>query len=120
ILTVMVSVTHLITYVFLFISLNFEVFLLITYFESRLFMKEEDKVIARGVKKFPSVSIIVACWNEEETVSKTIHYILNLDYRKDKLKIMAIDDGSTDSTWQKLLKFENHPQVKIYKKENGG
>ena len=117
----MPDITNLITYMFLFFSLNFEVFLLITYFENRLYIKAEEEAQANvKLKKYPSVTIIVPCWNEEDTVSKTIHSILNLDYPKDKLKIMVIDDGSTDNTWSVVQKFANNPQIELYTKENGG
>ncbi len=83
-------------------------------------MKEEDRLIELGVKTYPSVSIIVPCWNEENTVSKTVHSLLDLDYPKDKLKILIVNDGSTDKTWEKIQKFENHPQIRVFSKENGG
>jgi cellulose synthase/poly-beta-1,6-N-acetylglucosamine synthase-like glycosyltransferase len=63
---------------------------------------------------------MVPCWNEAGTLSKTIHSLLNLNYPKDKLKIMIIDDGSTDNTWKVAEKFKNKPQVEMYHKENGG
>ncbi len=116
----MPDILNLIMYVFLFASLNFEVFLLITYFEIRDGIKDEEKMVARAPKRQPSVTIIVPCWNEEKTVSKTINSILNLDYPKDKLKIMVVDDGSIDSTWEVVQKFRNNKQVELYTKENGG
>lgn len=116
----MSDITTTITYIFLFLSLNFEVFLLITYFENRLNIKEEEKLSLRKLKKYPTVTVIVPCWNEETTVSKTIHSLLNLDYPKDKLKIMVVDDGSKDSTWQVVQKFKNNPQIELFTKENGG
>ncbi|MEQ1500383.1 MAG: glycosyltransferase family 2 protein [Parcubacteria group bacterium] len=116
----MFEITNALTYVFLFLSLNFEVFLLITYFENRLNIKNEDILMSKGVKKYPSVTVIVPCWNEQTTVSKTIHSVLNLDYPKDKLKIIVVDDGSTDNTWETVQKFKNHPQIELYTKENGG
>lgn len=94
--------------------------MLITYFETRLTIKEENVVIKKGLKKYPSVTIMVPCWNEAGTLSKTIHSLLNLNYPKDKLKIMIIDDGSTDNTWKVAEKFKNKPQVEMYHKENGG
>ena len=116
----MTSTTNIITYIFLFASMNFEVFLLITYFENRLLLKEEDDEALKTIKKYPSVTIIVPCWNEEKTVSKTIHSLLNLDYPKNKLKIMVVNDGSTDKTWERVQKFKNNPQIELYTKENGG
>ena len=76
----MSDINTLLTYFFLFVSLNFEIFLLITYFENRKEIKKE-KHAQRNVKlkKYPSVTIIVPCWNEEKTVSKTINSLLNLD-----------------------------------------
>ncbi|KND48193.1 MAG: biofilm PGA synthesis N-glycosyltransferase PgaC [Parcubacteria bacterium C7867-006] len=112
--------TNLVTYVFLFASLNFEVFLLMTYFQNKENMKKEEELVAQGVKKYPTVTIIVPCWNEEKTVGKTIHSLLNLDYPKDKLKIMIVDDGSTDKTWEVIQKFKNNPQIEIHTKPNGG
>lgn len=111
---------NLIVYFFLFLSLYFEVFLLITYFEKRLQIKDETKNSKKTLKKFPTVTIMVPCWNEQSTISKTIHSLLNLNYPKDKLKIMIIDDGSTDNTWEVIKKFENKKQIEIYHKENGG
>ena len=87
----MPDISHLITYFFLFLSLNFEVFLLITYFENRGEIEKEEKGALRRLKKYPSATIIVPCWNEETTVSKTVHSLLHLDYPKDKLKIMIIN-----------------------------
>ncbi len=117
----MSDLNNYITYFFLFISLNFEIFLLITYFENRKEIKAESKAQSNvKLKKYPSVTIIVPCWNEETTVSKTVHSLLNLDYPKDKLKIMVVDDGSTDNTWQAVQKFANHPQIELHTKENGG
>ncbi len=109
-----------ITYFLLFISLNFEVFMLIKYFERKDDIKKEEEFIRAGVKKYPTVSIIVPCWNEENTVSKTIYSLLNLDYPKDKLKILIVDDGSKDRTWEVIQKFKNNPQVELHSKENGG
>ncbi len=104
----------------LFVSLFFEVFLLITYLEVREEIKLEDTMIAKGPKSFPSVTVIVPCFNEEKTVIKSIKSILNLDYPRSKLNLILVDDGSEDGTWKSLRKFRAHPQVRIITKENGG
>lgn len=107
-----------INYVLLFISLYFEVFLLITYFETR---KVESKTKKYELPSaLPSVTILVPCWNEENTIVKTIHSLLKLDYPKDKFQIYIIDDGSTDNTLSVVNKFKRYSQVKIFHKENGG
>lgn len=104
----------------LFISLFFEVFLLITYLEVREEIKREDKHLEKGISVFPSVSVIVPVWNEEKTIMGTVNSLLALDYPKDKLKLILVDDGSTDGTWEVMSRFKDHPQFSIFKKENGG
>lgn len=104
----------------LFISLFFEVFLLITYLEVREEIKLEDAHIAKGLATFPSVSVIVPVWNEAKTIIGTVDSLLALDYPQDKLKLILVDDGSTDSTWEVMSQFKNNPQFTILRKENGG
>src|SRR3989344_1947482 len=116
----MPDIQAIILYCSLFVSLFFEVFLLITYIEVRGEIKEEEKRDLRGITVFPSTTIIVPCYNEEKTVAATVKSILNLDYPKDKLSLILVDDGSRDGTLAALRKFKNHPQVKILAKENGG
>lgn len=105
------------TYAMLYLSLYFEVFLLLTYLEKRNVMKDEDK---RENTFYPSVSIIVPCYNEEKTVEKTLHSILALDYPKEKLEVVVVNDGSTDNTAQVLETFLSIPEMRIFHKENGG
>ncbi|OGG77488.1 hypothetical protein A3F56_01300 [Candidatus Kaiserbacteria bacterium RIFCSPHIGHO2_12_FULL_55_13] len=43
-----------------------------------------------------------------------------LEYPKEKLEFILVDDGSTDSTLSVLREFENDSRVRIFAKENGG
>ncbi|MCR4279510.1 MAG: hypothetical protein NUV78_02095, partial [Candidatus Zambryskibacteria bacterium] len=76
----MADLQLIVLYCSLFVSLFFEVFLLITYLEVREEIKDEEARALRGVSNFPSATIIVPCFNEEKTVAETIKSILNLDY----------------------------------------
>lgn len=109
--------SNVVTYTLIFLSLYFEVFLLMTFFENLKKTKKEEKKI---ITRYPTVTVVVPAYNEEKTVAKTIETLLKLDYPKDKLKITVVDDGSKDKTWEELQKYKNHPQVEIYRKENGG
>jgi cellulose synthase/poly-beta-1,6-N-acetylglucosamine synthase-like glycosyltransferase len=100
----------------MFVSLYFEIFLLVTFFEgSKKITNGENDVV-----DYKTVTIFVPCFNEEKTVAATIESLLALDYPKDKLSIFVIDDGSTDGTWSVVQSFKNNPQVSLFKKENGG
>lgn len=107
-----------ILYVFLFFTLYLEVFFLITFFEERLKLGTEK--LKEKLSYYPTVTIIVPCWNEETTVVRTVESLLRLNYPKSKLEISVIDDGSTDKTWEVVQKFIGNPQVKLFHKENGG
>lgn len=111
---------EVVTYIFLFIALYFEVFLLITYFESR---EEDRRLVAEPEtphNKLPTVAIIVPCWNEETTITKTIFSLLKLNYPKNKLTLYVVDDGSTDNSWKVLQRFARNKQVKLLQKQNEG
>lgn len=110
--------TSSILYVFLFITLYVEVFFLITFFEERL--KLQTVPPRTKLSHYPSVTIIVPCWNEEKTVAGTIHSLLALNYPKNKLKIFVVDDGSTDKTWDAMQAFMGNAQIALFRKENGG
>lgn len=110
----------LILYTSLFISLFFEVFLLITYLEVKGEMKLENERLRRGPSTYPSVTVVVPCFNEEQTVVATIESLLGLDYPMDKLKLILVNDGSTDGTLAALRSFEGRPGITVLDKVNGG
>ncbi len=103
-------------YPFLFVALYIESFILITLLSKparKARMPKFDMVT-------PTVAVIVPCWNEASTLAETCTSLLALDYPKDKLDIILVDDGSTDSTSSIMTQFANHPQIHILRKENGG
>jgi len=108
-----------IIYFALFVSLFFEIFLLVTYLEVREQIHFEKKYDLDRPSRFPTVTIIVPCFNEESTVEKSIQSLLALNYPKDKLNLLLVDDGSTDRTLEVFGRFKD-PRVKIFSKENGG
>lgn len=79
--------------VYTFIGYGFLLFIIVKI--KRLFVKPfqfSDKF------ELPSVTILIAAWNEEEMIVEKINNTLQLDYPKGKLQIIFITDGSTDST----------------------
>lgn len=114
----MESIFNVIFYVFTFCAVYVEVFFLFTFLERR--NEIVSKLDDRPDTAYPAVTIIVPCWNEENTVKGTVDSLLALDYPKDKLHIMIIDDGSTDSTWKVIQEFTHTPNIQVFTKENGG
>ncbi|MCR4325816.1 MAG: glycosyltransferase, partial [Patescibacteria group bacterium] len=87
----------ILTYTLLFVSLYFEVFLLVSFLE-RKFYKHAGARAFYGADALPSVAIVVPCFNEERTIESTLKSLAALDYPKEKLEIIVVDDGSTDRT----------------------
>lgn len=104
-------------YVCLFIALYFEVFLLISFFEQRP-SKKDSSLPAR----YPAVSMLVPCFNEENTLAATIDSLLSMHYPKEKLEVVVVDDGSKDATAEIGRGYAaKYPgQVRFLQKENGG
>lgn len=103
----------------LFLLVYFQVFLLLTLFEHQQ-GQTEPPTDSKTLSRKPTVTILVPVFNEEKTVEGTVNSLLALNYPPDKLKVMIVDDGSTDSTWNLIQKFSGHPQIVLHKKENGG
>jgi cellulose synthase/poly-beta-1,6-N-acetylglucosamine synthase-like glycosyltransferase len=59
---------------------------------------KEKKMVDQQTYDFPSCTILIPAHNEEKVIANTIEAMLNLNYPKDKLKIMVINDGSKDNT----------------------
>lgn len=104
------------TYPFIFIAIFFEVFLLVTFLSEPA---RERRARAKATHT-PMVAVIVPCWNEESTIKGTVDSLLALEYPKDKLQIVLVDDGSTDGTPATMDSYAADPQITVIHKENGG
>ncbi len=92
-----------------FILLFFSIFWLLVLFTSG---NEEEK--KKKLKRQPMFSVIVPAYNEEKSVKATLNSIINLDYPKEKLEVIVINDGSTDKTKEIIENFiSNNPLNKI-------
>lgn len=64
----------------------------------------------------PTVSLIIAAYNEERVIEQKIRQTLDLDYPHDKLEIIVASDGSTDQTDDIVRSFADRG-VKLYRSE---
>jgi cellulose synthase/poly-beta-1,6-N-acetylglucosamine synthase-like glycosyltransferase len=107
-------------YPFLFLSLYFQVLLLLSFLENKKKIEKEETL---ELTTFPTVSVAVPCWNEERTIEKTLDSLCALNYPHDKLSIIVVDDGSKDDTYRVVSDYiQRHKDtnITIFKKENGG
>jgi cellulose synthase/poly-beta-1,6-N-acetylglucosamine synthase-like glycosyltransferase len=67
----------------------------------------------------PNVSVIIPAHNEEKVIANLLQRITELDYPKDKLDVIAIDDASTDNTQNIIKKFiEQQRNIKLIHRNN--
>lgn len=101
-------------YAILYFSLLMGVFFVYTFYEQKNYRKTPVPT-----RPLSSIAIIVPAHNEEKTLARTIKSLLNLDYPKNKIQIVIVDDGSTDNTFRVAKEFEKFG-VKAFSKPGGG
>lgn len=106
---------EIITYIFLFLTFYLEVFILISFFED-----QETRTDPPENPTFPNVTILVPCWNEEKTIEGTLDSLMHLEYPQEKIEVIVIDDGSTDSTPEVLQRYTNTHPITVIRQNNQG
>ncbi len=84
--------------------------------KGKIFLKKKLKII-------PPISLIIPAYNEEEIIEETLRKIKNINYPRNKLEIIVVDDGSTDRTYDIVKKAITKFRIKglkLFTKKNGG
>lgn len=79
----------------------------------RIGLNRADRISVRE-SYTPRISIIVAARNEEDFIGDCVHSLLKVDYPKDSLEIIIVNDGSTDRTAEivtSIAKDNSHIQL---------
>lgn len=90
---------------FLILNLSYTLFILISIKDIKRYTKS---LTPQGLQKILSslfykpISIIVPAYNEEETIVATVRSLLSLYYPE--FEVIVVNDGSTDSTLERLIK----------------
>lgn len=59
------------------------------------------------LKEYPFVSILVPAHNEGKVIGKTVESLLLLDYPRDKMELIVINDNSSDNSKEVLESIKN-------------
>ncbi len=92
-------------------------FHLVYWFENREKFKQNPKPLKD--ENLPRISLIVPAYNEEGVIAETIGKLKEVNYPRDKLEIVVIDDGSKDRTYEIAKRLESR-QIKVLTKPNTG
>jgi hyaluronan synthase len=88
------------------------------YRGSVLAKKSDSKALSIGTNNLkpdsgfePSVTFVIPCKNEEKVIAETVANCFRADYPKEKIEVIAINDGSTDGSGEAMKalagKYEN-------------
>src|SRR3989344_5184881 len=96
---------------------------------SFLYKPYEKRGVAKGklnlIKNYrPLVTFVVPCKNEDKSIYRTIASCVYVDYPREKIEVIAINDGSTDNTLNEMHRAkEDFPDYDIkiinFKKNKG-
>jgi cellulose synthase/poly-beta-1,6-N-acetylglucosamine synthase-like glycosyltransferase len=111
------EVVRIIILIAYLISLFFIIFWLLVFLDRGA--NDKRKVL----KRFPSVSICIPAYNEEKNIEETLNSVLQLDYPKDKIEIIVVNDGSTDNTAnivKNIIKNDREGRIRLLNQKNRG
>jgi len=112
-----INFIDIVFYVYTFISIYMLGLFLFLYIPNRNKMHYYPRVDPKPV------SIVVPCYNDAEHIGETISAIMNMDYPKEMLELIVVDDKSTDNSVEVIKKFINkHKNIRliINSKNSGG
>ena len=83
------------------------------YILSRFLMTYFYKPDVKGDTHYePTISFIIPAKNEEEYIGKTLRCMLESDYPKEKMEIIAVNDGSSDRTLEEMAKIYQEAEAR--------
>lgn len=102
----------------MYVSIFIGLFISVYYFLNFL-NKTKEEIPKFSEKNPPKVTIVIPAFNEEKGIAGTIESALNINYPKNKLEIIVVDDGSKDDTYKIACGFKNRG-IMVLTKPNGG
>jgi cellulose synthase/poly-beta-1,6-N-acetylglucosamine synthase-like glycosyltransferase len=90
-------------------------FIVYTYLGYPLVLLVVGRLRTRPIRRskiYPKVSLIIPVYNQETRIERKLENSLALDYPVDKLEIIAVFDGSTDSSYE-IASNISDPRLKL-------
>jgi cellulose synthase/poly-beta-1,6-N-acetylglucosamine synthase-like glycosyltransferase len=91
--------------ILIYIYIGYPILIKILAANKNLYTHKEDY--------FPTVSILIAAYNEEKHISDTLINKIGLDYPKEKLEIIVVSDASEDKTDKIVEKISAESDINV-------
>lgn len=92
------SILFLIAVILIWFMIGYQLLLTVAGFFHQMRSRKERAEVDAMTFDFPPVSVLIPAHNEEIVMAATLEAMLALDYPRDRLEILVINDGSTDAT----------------------
>jgi cellulose synthase/poly-beta-1,6-N-acetylglucosamine synthase-like glycosyltransferase len=116
-------ITEALEVVFLFITALMMAYLIRHYIFTLTVLRRAKKAKVNVIvdeKYEPTVSILIPARNEEKVIGRLLQRIAELTYPQDKLRVIVIDDASSDSTGRIADEYSNkYAFIEVLHRENG-
>lgn len=97
----------------LWFMLFYHIFLMLGGYLEYLKHSKNVEIFSKNKGELPTVSILIPAHNEELVIANTLEAMINLDYPKDKLEVIPVNDNSSDETgWIVDEYAKNYPFIK--------
>jgi cellulose synthase/poly-beta-1,6-N-acetylglucosamine synthase-like glycosyltransferase len=107
----MISIQVLITGAFwiclVLVAYTYFVYPLLIWCLARCFGRRQPPP-TESADDLPTVTVLIAAYNEEAVIEARLRNALAMDYPRDKLQIVVASDGSTDSTAAIVRRYAHH------------
>lgn len=116
----MITFIDVLLWIVYLMSLYFVAFWLLVFLDPRRSEEDEKRI---KIKEWPLVCVGIPAYNEQDTIEETLNSVLKLDYPKEKLEIVVVNDGSKDKTSEiveQIIKKNKSFNIKLINQKNKG
>ena len=113
----------IITFLDAVLFITYFLLLFLSIFWLLVLFSPEPKQKKKKLGTFPFFSAIVPAYNEEKSITAALQSLVNLNYPKDRIEIIVVNDGSEDRTKEMVEQFiSQHPSqtIILLNQENQG
>jgi len=120
VIELILSMVFLLSVIMIWFMIAYQLMLTLAgFFHYRSSLKEQ-RAIDRQHFDYPKVTLLIPAHNEEKVIGNTLEAMVNLEYPPDRLDILIINDGSSDSTAEIVSRYaERDSRVRLFNVPKG-
>ena len=103
--SIVINILFMFSVSVIWIMILYQLVLTLYGYRHRRAMEKRLVEVDQSDSSLPPVSILVPARNEEMVIARTLDKILALDYPREKMEVIVVNDGSTDSTQSILEQY---------------